>query len=149
MLSNFPLSFPSLHHSYYSKFNSKYTLLSFLCSKEKKLKKNLISVISHQLYLRYIITRKGIVKSFHENISLISIIKHENPAKGNQRSKGRVVHPPFGEETVGWALQRWTACRGRKKKRKCSRAFLSVIYMAIPARRTRHPSIIVLTTESY
>lgn len=43
MLSNFPLSFPSssLHHSYYSKFNSKYTLFSFLCSKEKKLKKNL------------------------------------------------------------------------------------------------------------
>lgn len=40
-LSNFPLSFPSLHHSYYSKFNSKYTLFSFLCSKEKKLKKNL------------------------------------------------------------------------------------------------------------
>lgn len=150
MLSNFPLSFPSssLHHSYYSKFNSKYTLFSFLCSKEKKLKKNLPRCYISSIIFTIII-RKGIVKSFHENISLISIIKHENPAKGNQRSKGRVVHPPFGEETVGWALQRWTACRGRKKKRKCSRAFLSVIYMAIPARRTRHPSIIVLTTESY
>lgn len=148
MLSNFPLSFPSLHHSYYSKFNSKYILFSFLCSKGKKLKKNLPRCYISSIIFTIII-RKGIVKSFHENISLISIIKHENPAKGNQRSKGRVVHPPFGEETVGWALQRWTACRGRKKKRKCSRAFLSVIYMAIPARRTRHPSIIVLTTESY
>lgn len=150
MLSNFPLSFPSssLHRFYYSKFNSKYTLFSFLCSKEKKLKKNLPRCYISSIIFTIII-RKGIVKSFHENISLISIIKHENPAKGNERSKGRVVHPPFGEETVGWALQRWTACRGRKKKRKCSRAFLSVIYMAIPARRTRHPSIIVLTTESY
>lgn len=148
MLSNFPLSFPSLHHFYYSKFNSKYILFSFLCSKGKKLKKNLPRCYISSIIFTIII-RKGIVKSFHENISLISIIKHENPAKGNQRSKGRVVHPPFGEETVGWALQRWTACRGRKKKRKCSRAFLSVIYMAIPARRTRHPSIIVLTTESY
>lgn len=148
MLSNFPLSFPSLHHSYYSKFNSKYILFSFLCSKGKKLKKNL-----PRCYISSIIfTIHNYKKRNCQILPREYFLNLHNKTRKSRKRKPKIERArraSIGEETVGWALQRWTACRGRKKKRKCSRAFLSVIYMAIPARRTRHPSIIVLTTESY
>lgn len=129
MLSNFPLSFPSssLHRFYYSKFNSKYTLLSFLCSKEKKLKKNLPRCYISSIIFTIII-RKGIVKSFHENISLISIIKHENPARKPKIERARRASTVRGGDGGMGSSKVDSVSRAKKEKKMLACIFIGNLY---------------------